>query len=63
MEAPNSKLQAPEKLQTSTSKQIIGAEFLKFGAWMFSGCWMLVLGAFPRATISALFHPQSSILV
>jgi hypothetical protein len=46
MEAPNSKLQAPEKLQTSTSKQIVRAESLKLDAWMFSGCWMLVLGAF-----------------
>jgi hypothetical protein len=45
MEAPNSKLQAPEKLQTSTSKQIIRAEVLKLGAWMFSGCWMLDVGA------------------
>jgi hypothetical protein len=51
MEAPNSKHQAPEKLQTSTSKQIVRAKLLKPDAWMFSGCWMLVFGAFLRPTI------------
>jgi hypothetical protein len=51
MEAPNSKLQAPEKLQASTSKKIIRAENLKFGSWVFSGCWMLELGAFSNSTI------------
>jgi hypothetical protein len=39
MEAPNSKLQAPEKLQTSTSKQTARVEFLKLDAWSFSGAW------------------------
>jgi hypothetical protein len=51
MEAPNSKLQAPEKLQTSTSKQTARVEFLKLDAWSFSGAWMLELGAFSLSTI------------
>jgi hypothetical protein len=51
MEAPNSKLQAPEKLQTSTSNPDARAVHLKLDAWSFSGCWMLVLGAFAASTI------------
>jgi hypothetical protein len=51
IKTPNSKLQAPEKFQTSTSNRNTRVEFLKLDAWMFSGCWMLVLGAFCRSTI------------
>jgi hypothetical protein len=51
MKVPSSKLQAPEKFQISNSKQIVRAEFLKLGPWMFSGRWMLVFGAFLRLTI------------
>jgi hypothetical protein len=43
MKAPTSKLQAPEKFQTPSSKTTGG--FLEFEAWCFSGAWMLVLGA------------------
>jgi hypothetical protein len=51
MEAPNSKHQAPEKLQTSTFNPDARAAHLRLDTWMFSGCWMLVLGAFRRSTI------------
>jgi hypothetical protein len=41
---PNSKLQAPEKHQaSSTNNHRVPA--YNFGAWNFSGAWMLVLGA------------------
>jgi hypothetical protein len=44
LEAPNSKHQAPEKLQTP----IKAWAFLNFGAWDFSGAWCLEFGAFNR---------------
>jgi hypothetical protein len=37
----SSKLQHPEKFQTSSSKKRT-----VFGAWNFSGAWMLVLGIY-----------------
>jgi hypothetical protein len=40
-QAPTS--QAPEKYQTPSSKSGLGG-VLKFGAWDFSGAWMLVFG-------------------
>src|SRR3954470_17091811 len=57
--APNTKLQAPEKHQTKV-KSVFSHELIrlvgvicvakyrssKFGAWSFSGAWMLELGAF-----------------
>jgi hypothetical protein len=43
-EAPNSKLQAPEKNQTSNSKTE-RVRVSKFDAGNFSGAWCLVLGA------------------
>jgi hypothetical protein len=46
MKAPNSKLQHPEKLQTSTSNQERTPLGLELGVWNFSGAWMLMLGAF-----------------
>src|ERR1017187_1713781 len=48
--APSTKLQAPEKHQTSNSKQP-SERALKFGAWNFSGAWSLVLGCFIFATL------------
>jgi hypothetical protein len=42
-EAPTTKHQAPEKLQTSSSKER-GRWNLVFGAWCFSGAWCLELG-------------------
>jgi predicted metalloprotease len=44
MKAPNSKLQAPEKFQTSNIKNSASVK-LELGSWCFSGAWMLVLGA------------------
>jgi hypothetical protein len=44
MKAPNSKLQAPEKFQTSNIKDGAGLK-LELGSWCFSGAWMVVLGA------------------
>src|SRR5579862_6035284 len=44
-EAPNSKLQAPKKLQTSNSKRKARA-ILKLGFWNFSGAWSLEIGTF-----------------
>jgi hypothetical protein len=51
IKAPNSKLQAPEKLQASTSKSnraLLIEAGLKPDVWNFSGAWMLVLGIFPQ---------------
>src|ERR1035441_9589354 len=50
--APSTKLQAPEKHQTSNSKQP-SERALKFGDWNFSGAWCLVLGCFIFATLPA----------
>jgi hypothetical protein len=44
MKPPKSKLQAPEKIQTLSFKS--AAEILEFGAWNFSGIWMLEFGFF-----------------
>jgi hypothetical protein len=44
MKAPTTKHQAPEKHQISSFN--ITPALLKFGAWNFSGAWMLGLGAF-----------------
>src|SRR6266536_3334927 len=41
LEAPTSKLQAPEKFQASSLKK--RAEVLELGSWGFSGAWMLKL--------------------
>jgi hypothetical protein len=41
MKAPNTKLQAPEKLQTPKPKTD-----LEFGDWSFFGVWSLEIGAF-----------------
>jgi hypothetical protein len=46
MKAPNSKLQAPEKLQASSFKPELRAGVLEFEVWNFSGAWMLALGIF-----------------
>jgi hypothetical protein len=46
MKAPNSKLQAPEKLQTSSFKREPRLDVLEFEVWNFSGAWMLALGIF-----------------
>jgi hypothetical protein len=43
-EAPTSRLQAPEKPQASKLKSL--AQLLELGSWIFSGAWMLGLGAF-----------------
>jgi hypothetical protein len=51
MEAPNSKLQAPEKLQASSFKNSTRAVCLEVEVWSFSGAWMLELGAFSLSTI------------
>jgi hypothetical protein len=46
MKALSSNIQAPEKLQPPSSNH--GAcDFLDVEVWSFSGCWSLVLGAFP----------------
>jgi hypothetical protein len=45
VEAPKSKLQAPEKHQASSSKRGVRI-LLEFDVWDFSGAWMLELGAF-----------------
>jgi hypothetical protein len=44
MKHPNSKLQAPEKHQASSSNPV-RAQYLMIEAWNFSGAWMLVLEA------------------
>jgi hypothetical protein len=44
MKAPNTNIQASEKLQNPSSKSC-GAR-LMFEVWSFSGCWSLALGAF-----------------
>jgi hypothetical protein len=50
MKTPSTNIQAPEKLQCASSKSPMKAmPPVKFGAWCFSGAWMLVLGAFPFA--------------
>jgi cytochrome c peroxidase len=43
---PSSKLQAPENIQTSSTKHRALPGCLKFGTWSFIGAWTLVLGAF-----------------
>ena len=45
---PNTKIQTPEKHQTPRSKHQPAARLgdLMFGAWRFSGAWILVFGAF-----------------
>jgi hypothetical protein len=45
MKAPNTKLQAPEKHQTASSKPA-RARLLMFGVLDFSGAWSLVFGAY-----------------
>jgi hypothetical protein len=50
MKAPTSNFQAPEKLQAPSFKYDADS-CLKFDAWCFSGCWSLVLGAFPTLGI------------
>jgi hypothetical protein len=45
IEAPSSKLQAPEKHQIPSSKP---EARLVFGAWIFSGAWSLELGVFSQ---------------
>jgi hypothetical protein len=51
-EAPNSKLQAPEKFQSPNSKRL-AARNLKFGPWSFFGCWMSELECF--VFVAAIF--------
>jgi hypothetical protein len=46
VKAPTSNIQAPEKLQTSSFNH--APQRLEFGAWNFSGAWMLVLGGFVK---------------
>jgi hypothetical protein len=47
--APNSKLQAPEKLQTPNCKNgVFEPRELELGVWCLFGAWSLVLGAFIR---------------
>src|SRR6266403_2964713 len=52
--APNSKLQAPDKLQTPTTKaaavKLTSPQRLEVGAWNFSGCWSWELGTYPPIT-------------
>jgi hypothetical protein len=50
MKAPNSKLQAPEKLQVPNPNERPPARKWILVVWNFSGAWMLALGA---------FHPSS----
>src|SRR5947209_830048 len=46
-EAPSSKSQPPEKLQSANSKPTaVARECLRFGFWNFSGTWSLDFGAF-----------------
>jgi hypothetical protein len=48
-EAPNSKLQHPEKHQASSfNRQRCQLPLSWFDVWNFSGAWMLGLGAFRR---------------
>ncbi len=61
-EAPSSKFQAPEKHQTPSTKHCSSfannpTRRLKFGDWIFSGVWILVLGAFLLSQPSTL-HSQ-----
>src|ERR1017187_1146985 len=58
-EAPNSKLQHPEKLQCPNFKN---TRCLMLGAWNFSGCWSLEFGAF-YGTAGALVETFSTALV
>jgi hypothetical protein len=44
MKAPSTNIQAPEKLQASTSKQMPASRGLELGYWNFSGAWMLEFG-------------------
>jgi hypothetical protein len=46
MKAPNSKHQAPEKLQASSFKPESRTGVFEFEFWIFSGAWMLALGIF-----------------
>jgi hypothetical protein len=46
VEAPNSNLHAPEKLQSPGSKGRTRAICLKVEVWSFSGGWSLELGIF-----------------
>ena len=46
MKAPNSKAQAPEKHQVSSSKLWLRERSLDVGVWNFSGAWRLELGGF-----------------
>jgi hypothetical protein len=46
MKGPNSKLQAPEKLQVTSFNAEARVRCLEFEVWNFSGAWMLVLGGF-----------------
>jgi hypothetical protein len=44
LQIPSSKLQRNSKHQASSSAFV--RKFWSFGAWSFSGAWMLVLGIF-----------------
>src|ERR1035441_7352079 len=59
--ASSTKLQVPEKFQSPNSKHS-RAPILKFGAWNFSGAWMLELGCFlfAAAIIFANTLPSSA---
>src|ERR1043166_8354846 len=60
-EAPNSKLQAPEKLQASSSKTTLRAQLpLRIGYWIFSGAWVWSLELLGET--GCLLCPRRSVL-
>jgi hypothetical protein len=76
--APNPKLQAPEKLQISSTKKSISTceagqlqqgrwnalpmTILGFGVWDFSGAWNLGFGAFSGGPIGNVEEPQTTLI-
>jgi hypothetical protein len=70
-EAPRAKLQTPEKLQTSNTKNlrtrshnlfsVLEQVFsLVLGTWSLSGVWILDLGSFRRSEILLASRPRFS---
>jgi hypothetical protein len=52
MKAPSANIQAPGKLQTSSSS-LLRKVSLMFGVWNFSGAWCLEFGAFDLVSLDA----------